>query len=440
MKVQNLEEELMSQIYYYANQFGVEVDKTSLSTAFKTLLQNISLKSKPVVLLVDEYDKPIIDFLTEYEKAKANQDILRRFLGPLKGLESQKHLRFLFITGVSKFSKVSLFSDLNNLTDLTVSSLATDLLGITQEELETNFNSYIGSTVESFKLSKDELLQAIKKWYNGYSYDGETTLYNPFSILSFFNEKRFANYWFATGTPTFLVNTIRDHGIKPKELEGQDVGEAFFDKFSLKQLDMPGLLFQTGYLTIKSVHRRIFQTRYTLGYPNLEVRHSMMHNLVEAFTYKKPSVVSGALINMQRGLETGNVRLFIDQLTIILADIPYHWHPKDKQPDEETLFKMWEGYFHTIVYLVTSYMDMYVKAEVAHHKGRLDLIAQTDDFIYLMEFKLDGTTEDALAQIKEREYAASYRNSSKTVYLVGINFSRQDRNVESWDVKVWENE
>jgi hypothetical protein len=166
----------------------------------------------------------------------------------------------------------------------------------------------------------------------------------------------------------------------------------------------------------------------------------MMHNLVQAFSYKTKSVVSSAMVRMQRGMEEGNIEIFIQQLKVILSDISYHLHPKKskKETEAEALFKMWEGYFQTIIYLVTSYMDMTVQSEVTKHKGRLDLIAQTEDFIYLMEFKLDGTSADAIEQIKNREYAAAYENSTKKVFLVGVNFSKEERNVESWECEVWE--
>jgi len=437
LKTTQLETELSAKIEYYAKEYQVEVTTTSISTKLKTLIENIAKKGKPVVLLIDEYDKPIVDFLTDFEKAKVNQEVLRRFFGPLKGLEASGHLRFLFITGVSKFSKVSLFSDLNNLTDLSIHDLSNDLLGITQIELEDNFSEYIQMIAEKFKLTEQNLLEAVKVWYNGYSFGGTATLYNPFSLLSFFLGKRFSNYWFATGTPTFLVETIRDRGIDPQEFEAPEVDEAFLTKFSLKDLNMTGLLFQTGYLTIKKADLGVYESRYVLGYPNLEVRKSMMRHLVESFTFQSSSLVAESLIKMQRGLKQGDLALFFDQLSIILSNLKYNWQPPKQYKTEIELFKMWEGYFHAILYLIMAHMEMFVKAEVAHHKGRLDLLAETNNFVYLMEFKLDGTAEKALIQIKERQYAAPYKNTPKTVFLIGINFSNEERNIENWKAEQW---
>lgn len=436
-QVENFEEVLEVELEKYAKVFNIETNKVSLSTRFQSLVEGISKKqNKPVVLLIDEYDKPIVDFLTETEKAKKNQGVLKDFFSPLKDLDAQGHLRFLFITGVSKFSKVSLFSDLNNLTDLTIDRLSDDLLGITQEELLDNFQDYIEIGIQHFKLKKEQLLADIKFWYNGYAFNPDTKLYNPFSLLSFFNARRFGNFWFATGTPTFLVNSIREQAIKPQELENITVPETFFDKYSLKDIDIIGLLFQTGYLTIKKTETRRHRTKYYLGYPNEEVRLSMIHNLMEAFTFKRSSTVGNVLLKMEEGLEEGDLALFVDQLQVLLSDISYHMLPKRKG-NKQTEFEVWEGYFQTIIYLVTSFMGMYVQSEITKHKGRLDLLVETDNYLYIMEFKLDEPVKNAIEQIKNRQYTAAYKNSPKTVYLVGIGFSKEERNVEDWVSEVW---
>ncbi len=420
----------------HSERFDIKLPDMRIADQFRILIEEISQKYNSVVVLLDEYDKPIVDFLTEPEKAAANRAVLREFFSPLKDLDSQQHLRFLFITGVSKFSKVSLFSDLNNLQDLTMRESSADLVGITHDELLKCFGERIGLAAKRYKISEEELLKDVKFWYNGYSYDGVTTLYNPFSLLNFFDEFRFRNYWFATGTPTFLVETIRDTRINPQELEEVEVEDGFFDKFSLESLDISGLLFQTGYLTVKRIEYERDLTNYFLGYPNREVYKAFTHNLLEAFTYKTDSIVSSALSKMRRGLKQGNIELFIKQLETLLADISYHLHPPNKS--EEGIFKMWEGYFHTIIYLITSFLDVHVESEVTKHKGRLDLTVETDDFLYLMEFKLDKPAEDAIQQIKSRDYLKSYINSPKTIHLVGIGFSKTERNIATWESEIWE--
>ena len=433
----SLEKGISYILHDYAREYGVEIPDSDIRLQFNFLVKRIAEKHAPVVVLIDEYDKPIVDFLTEPEKAKENRAVLGEFFSPLKDLESERHLRFLFITGVSKFSKVSLFSDLNNLQDLTIDPLAYDLLGITHDELLKYFEKdYIQPVAEHFKMSREELLKGVQLWYNGYSFDGVTKLYNPFSILNFFTKKYFGNFWFATGTPTFLVETIRDRGIDPQELEEIKVNIDFFDKFSLEALEMSGLLFQTGYLTVKRVEQRGYRTNYFLGYPNIEVNHSFTHHLLQAFTYKQQGTVGNALIRMREGLEEGDLEAFIRQLKVLFADISYHLHPKNK-PDAES-FKMWEGYFHTIIYLIMTFLSLDVESEVTKHKGRLDLSVQTPKFLYLMEFKLDEPAENAIQQIKNRDYIQSYTNVEKTIYLVGVGFSKTERNVAAWEAEIWE--
>ena len=300
----------------------------------------------------------------------------------------------------------------------------------------TYFPDYIDKAVTHFQISQEELIQQVKFWYDGYNFTTGIPLYNPFSILNFFHAMRFANYWFATGTPTFLVNIIRDNAIQPKELEDIQVPETFFEKYSLEDIDIIALLFQTGYLTITSTATKNWRTNYTLGYPNEEVRLSMIYNLVEAFTYKKSSIVGKALLKMESGLEEGKAEVFIEQLQILLADISYHLLPKSKR-NKQSEFEVWEGYFQTIIYLVTSFMGLQVQSEITKHKGRLDLLVETDKYLYLMEFKLDEPVKNAIQQIKQREYATSFKNTLKELILVGIGFSKKERNVDTWQIEKW---
>ncbi|MEM9885245.1 MAG: AAA family ATPase [Bacteroidota bacterium] len=437
-KVENLKEILEVELEAYAKKFDVNINNVALGKRLFSLVEGVSKKNKAVVLLIDEYDKPITDFLTDLDKARKNQAVLKDLFSPLKDLDAQGHLRFLFITGVSKFSKISLFSDLNNLTDLTINHWSHDLLGITQEELLNYFSEYIDALASHLDRAKKELLEDIKLWYNGYAYHPDIKLYNPFSLLSFFNSRHFGNFWFATGTPTFLVHAVRDQAIQPQELENISVLQTFFDKHSLAFIDAIGLLFQTGYLTIKSTETRKNRTKYFLGYPNEEVRLSMIYNLTEAFTYKRSSTVGSVFIKMEEGLNEGKVEIFVEQLEILLSDISYHLLPKKKN-DKRTEFEMWEGYFHTIIYLVASFMGFYVQAEITKHKGRLDLLVEADEYLYLMEFKLEESIENAIEQIKERQYVLAYKNSPKTIYLVGVTFSKEERNVDKWQAEVWEN-
>lgn len=437
----DLQDSLKRQIQLVGQKFNIKITSKNLMDQVEELVRIVAEEHGPVVFLVDEYDKPIIDFLTKKESAKANRQTLKKFFAPLKSLEEQGHIRFLFITGISKFSKVSIFSDLNNLTDLTVNQAAVDLMGITEQELGDNFGPYIQKAIDVLQLPKAELLTWVKTWYNGYSWDGKTFVYNPYSLLSFFANCRFGNFWFATGTPTFLTEIIKERNILPADLPHKEFLEVFFDKFSIEQLDIYNLLFQTGYLTIKQTTFQDGELRYKLNYPNREVQQSFVYNLLETFTFQNSNVVGDALLKIRDALRGGDIAVFTAQLRILLADISYHLLPKKRKiansKNNKALFAAWEGYFQTIIYLVCSFLSFSVLTEITKHKGRLDLLVETDDFLYLMEFKLEESAKDAIAQIKARQYAQSYKNSTKRVLLVGIGFSKKERNVESWEVEEW---
>lgn len=278
----NIENSLSFLLKEYAMQYDFELPDIGISLQLDALVKHISKRGKPVVLLIDEYDSPITNHLTNLEQARQNREVLKVFFSPIKDLDTQGHLHFLFITGVSKFSKVSLFSDLNNLTDLSLHRWSDDLLGITHDELLHYFSEHINAAAQTLQQTRADLLKNIKIWYKGYAYNPDIKLYNLFSILSFFQAHRFGNFWFATGTPTFLVNMIRDRGVRPTEFVNKTVSDTFFIKFSLAELDLTGLLYQTGYLTITAIKREGTETYFSLNYPNEEVRRSVMHNLMEA--------------------------------------------------------------------------------------------------------------------------------------------------------------
>jgi len=265
----------------YGRKFGIELPDKHIKVQLDTLVEQLSAKYNRVVILIDEYDKPIIDFIMEPEKAKANSDVLAAFFAFIKSLEAQGYLHFLLVTGVSKFGKMSLFSDLNNLRDLTLSPNKLELTGITQAELLTYFGSHILSIAEDFDTTTEELLEHIQSWYGGYSWNGETKLYNPSSIMSFLNHKHFGSFGFATNTPTFLVKATRNKHINPDDFEQIRVHSTFFNEFSIAEPDMAGLLFQAGYLTISKIKYKRMRPDYFLSYPNKEMYIAFTNNLLE---------------------------------------------------------------------------------------------------------------------------------------------------------------
>lgn len=422
-----LENALQKKCYEIAANYGLSLSEETYDNCFRELIIKLSTKGK-VVLLVDEYDKPIVDYLDNIPQAERNRKILSTFYGVIK--PADEHLRFVFITGISKFSKISLFSKLNNLQDLTLHPKYTRLLGITQSELTHYFAGYITELTDKYTESKETILTWLKRYYNGYSWDGVYFVYNPFSLLNCFSEGEFEYYWFTTGTPTLLVKALVKNPLPAEPLEGMVVDSQFFTTFQLTNLDTYSLLFQTGYLTIKSVRRKGPVRYFTLGFPNNEVRTAFSHNLLEELTQKIPTNVNSYLMQINMGLQMGIPEKLIQGFTALFADISYHNHPR-AQKDKSKLHAVWEGYFQSIIYLTFRFIGINVACEVTKHKGRIDVVAETDDYIFLLEFKL-GTATEALAQIKEKHYAKSYQDTAKEVILMGIAFDKEERNIKEW--------
>ena len=431
-----LEEALILELDNIAQNYQLELTKTTAKTKFKELIELLSKKNN-IVVLIDEYDKPIIHYLTNFDKADENREILKDFFGVLKGVSDKLH--FLFITGITKFSKVSLFSDLNNLFDITLNKQFTTLVGITTDELQYYFTPYLQKLADEMGKSLATVLKNLKRIYNGYSWDGKHFVYNPFSLLLFCEEGRFRNFWFATGTPTFLVEVLRKQRVSLEKLDRMRVRDLFFQKFDLHNLDIYALLFQTGYSTIKKITLRHFTETFYLGFPNNEVRQAFIHNLIEAYTFKPNSTVSDAIHYIEDALYDKDMPTLKRQLNILFADISYHLFPPTKKQKDELRerqeFKAWEGYFHTVMYLVLQFLGFHIDIEVSKHRGRLDAIVTTDDYLYIMEFKLDDA-QAALAQIKEQGYAESYKNTDKQLILVGIAFDQAKRVVKNLEVEV----
>ena len=395
------------------------VEEEALEKKFREIFASLAAKKGQVVLLIDEYDKPIIDYLgEEIALAKENQQILKAFYSVIK--DSDPHIRMVFITGVSKFSRVSIFSDLNNLYDITLSESYATMLGYTQEELETFFAEHLKDFCEKKNYSREEALAQIRRWYNGYSWDGEAFVYNPFSILLFFKDRKFTNYWFKTATPTFLINLIRKEIYY--DFDGVKVGDAAFDSFDIEHLDVITLLFQTGYLTIKKYDER--RELYTLGYPNREVKKSMLEYLVHAFSNTSATQVRAYALDVADALQEEDLEKVRDVFNILLYSLPYQLHQKA------------EKFYHAIVHLFFTYMGLDVQSEVSTARGRADSMVEFDDKVYCFEFKLDRSAQEALEQLKSRGYTDKYRSTGKKIILIGVNFSSEKREVDEFAVEV----
>ena len=422
-----LESSLFSHLDEIAVANGLSLSAKYLGLRLRELILALARKSgKPVVVLVDEYDKPLISHLgrgdEELRVAIANRDILKSFFGVLKGASVSSVLRFVFFTGVSQFSKVSIFSELNNLFNISMVRQYADMLGYTQGEVEDYFAEHIERWSEELGVSAAEVVEELARQYDGYRFsEREVRVYNPFSVLSALSEGRFGNYWFETGTPTFLVNLLRQENYPLLEIDGVRVDQSLFTVFDVEELIPEALLFQTGYLTIKDVDGEI----YTLGYPNREVKTSFSKSLLFTTEGVDGRRVSSHVLQLARHLGRGDLEAFFETMRAIYGSIPYDIGGKRD-----------EAYFHTIFYLAMAASGGEARSSVLTSRGRIDLVVAFPDKVYVMEFKCDQGAEVGLRQIRERGYAERYARSGKRVVLVGINFSTEERNIAEWKAEV----
>jgi hypothetical protein len=402
--------------------YGIHLDASvTYAEQFRALIMQLKAFSPAgkVVILVDEYDKPIIDHITRPEQAAINRDILRQFYTMIKAMDA--HMRFVLLTGVSKFSKVSVFSGLNNLQDLTMDARYATFLGYTQEELERDFKDRIVALAEAEQLGVADALEKVKHWYNGYRFSkADTRVYNPFSTLLLLDQKDFKAHWFETGTPTFLVDLIKQTQFDLPHVANLEVDESAFSTYDIDNLDPMALLFQTGYLTIRDYDRE--SGRYRLHYPNREVAAAFSDALLSGFSENTPSVSQSHLARLERSLKTADFETFFDTLKVFFANVPYTIQLKN------------EKYYQTIFYLIFTLIGLRVHAEVTTNKGRIDALIETEKEIYLFEFKLQGTAEEALAQIQEKGYAQKYRSQAKPLRILGVSFDPVERNIDRWVV------
>ena len=404
--------------YYHIPMVGTD----DLKHMFRQLITQLSTKlSRQVVLLIDEYDKPIIDHITDLETAEGNRAVLKQFYSVIK--PSDEYLQLVFITGISKFSQVSIFSDLNSLQDISLSTKYASLLGITQEELETNFQPYLKNLAARQELSEAAAWKQVKHWYNGFNFtSANITVYNPFSTLLLFEQLEFRSYWFATATPSFLIKLIRKRNYNIAGLETTSFHELALASFDIENLKIPVLLLQTGYLTIASYDK---QTQlYKLRYPNYEVKQAFLSQLSESYAKVDSSITPGYLYQLKANLISGDLENFFETLRIFFADIPYHIQLNN------------EKYYQSIFYLVFTLLGLHIQVEVMTNRGRIDVVITLKKTIYLFEFKLRENAEQALQQIKTKGYYEKYLRQGKALRLVGVGFDQESRNIGDFLVEL----
>ena len=370
------------------------------------------------VIIIDEYDAPLLDVMNDKGKLPVLRQIMRNFYSPIKSLDP--YLRFVFITGINKFAQLSIFSELNNLQNISMMPEYSALCGISQTELENNMQNEIQALADKQKVSYGDALALLKANYDGYHFCEESEdIYNPFSLIKSLNEKRFGSYWFDTGTPTYLIERLRKNPIDETTLDNIPlVPQSDFDVSpEISENSLP-MLYQTGYLTIKSYDERM--QLYTLGYPNKEVKIGFTRGLLGEYP-SKTGTASGFVAHFYAAMDSQDIDLAMEKLQAYLAGIPNDLENKT------------EKHYQTIIYLIFSLLGFYIRTEVKSAIGRADAVCYTDNCIYVFEFKVDGSAEDALKQIDDKGYMLPYKfEEGKNLVKVGVNISSQTRTVEKW--------
>lgn len=414
----SLEAALDGQMDMIASEYELSLSAVDYKGKFHELIVRLAEKER-VVLLIDEYDKAITDLLENEQKVAEHVATLKNFYSVLKATASE-YIHFALLTGVSKYGKLSVFSDLNNLIDITMDQRFATLLGYTQQELEAYFPDYIDRLAVTFSLSREEILRQIRFWYNGYSWDGEQTVYVPFSTMIFLDRQTFENHWFSTGTPSFLIRLLRREQLPAFELEDILADSKLLDSADVENLGAISLLFQTGYLTVKEVSSTVMGREYTLGYPNHEVAQAFQQHLLADYLNRPLERLHSTILSrLQRALRKDSIDEFIEILNTVFASIPH------------TIHLPFEAYYHSIVYLILNLLGFKVYAEEMTSHGRIDAVLELPNKIYILEFKM-SSAQSALAQIKARNYAQPYRGSGKPIVLVGIAFDKEKKTINEW--------
>ena len=422
----DLDKELFELVEDIANDFKIKLKRVKASTSFKELLQNLNKKYGKVVILIDEYDKPILNNI-ENENLAELQKIMKGFYSVLKTCEPYE--RFVFITGVGKFLKVSIFSDLNNLTDISMSDDYATLCGYTQKELEENFHKQLLEASKQYDEDYETFLKDIKGWYDGYKFseNGER-VYNPVSTAKFFEDHgKFKNYWFETGSPSILVKLIKQDSINLQEILDSEYTEEIFTDFAPSNISFIALMYQTGYLTIKDCYYEknmdgFTETHYKLGFPNFEVEQSF-HKFFISNTGNNVNLGNNIPNLMKQAMKQNNVDKMMETVNSYLSTIPYEMQIRN------------EKYYQTVFYSLFKIIGYYIRAEEQTSDGRIDAYIENGNNVFIFEFKLDKSSDEAFDQIMKKEYYLKFQNSGKKITLVGANFDFETRRLKDYKKK-----
>ena len=417
--IKELENILDTYLREWENKYNsIETGNTSLAQRFRAVIRAAKEKTgRGVAVLIDEYDKPILQAIGNPSLQEQFRNTLKAFYGVLKSADAD--LKFALLTGVTKFSKVSVFSDLNNLKDISMSPRFHNICGITEEELHTVFDEEIGELAAANNQTKEEAYAQLRTNYDGYHFSYNTDgIYNPFSILWTLSERRYGSYWFSTGTPTYLVELIKKTNFNIEELSGYEASEEQMNSIHIDDIDPIPVLYQSGYLTIKDFDGRFGM--YTLDYPNEEVKSGFVNFLLPFYTKLQTTQTTAIISKFVKSVERGKADDFMRQLQSLMAGTPYE------------LIRDLENHYQNVVYIITKLMGLYVQAEYRTSNGRIDILIGTNDYIYIIELKFNGTAQQAIEQINEKNYSLPFATDGRKIIEIGANVSKETRSIEEW--------
>ena len=400
--------------------YGNDPAETSLALRFAGVVKRAAIATgERVVILVDEYDKPLLQAIGNEDLQQSFRSTLKPFYGVLKSMDG--YIRFALLTGVTKFGKVSVFSDLNNLMDISMDERYTDICGVSEEEFLRDFDEDIRALAEANGQTYEQACAQLKENYDGYHFCPDSPgIYNPFSLLNTFAKGRYGSYWFETGTPTYLVELLKKSDYDLEQMSREETDTETLDSIFTGDNPIP-VIYQSGYLTIKKYNRRF--DLYTLGFPNREVEEGFLRFLMPYYAKSNRGKSGFEIKRFVDDVEKGDIDGFMERLQSFLSDCPYE------------LARDAELHYQNVLFIVFRLAGLYTQVEYHTSRGRIDIVVQTADYVYVMEFKLDGTAEQALQQIEEKQYALPFAADSRKVFRIGVNFSSETRNIDRWIVQ-----